>query len=80
MKREERIFIATLIFILITACATSDKARPLPLKSQASYGNAVEIAGALVAARAFADPQEAEEAFGFDIRGAGMLPVQVIPQ
>ena len=31
-----------------------------------------------MAAEAFADPKKAEEAFGFDVRGAGFLPVQVI--
>ena len=31
-----------------------------------------------MASQAYADPKKAEEAFGFNIRGAGMLPVQVI--
>jgi len=31
----------------------------------------------IVGAEAFADPKLAEETFGFDIRGAGVLPVQV---
>jgi len=44
----------------------------------AAYPNATKVAGATVAARAYSDPKEAKEAFGFDIRGAGLYPVQVI--
>ena len=35
-------------------------------------------AGTQIGAKAFSDPAEAKEAFGFDIRKAGMLPVQVV--
>jgi len=63
---------------IIVGCGTSYKAKPLPLKAPASYLNATEAAGATVGAKAFADPKEAKEAFGFDIREAGMLPVQIV--
>jgi len=36
------------------------------------------VAGALIAADSFNDQGQAKQAFGFDIRGAGLLPVQVI--
>jgi len=36
------------------------------------------VAGAQVAAEAYANPEKAKKAFGFDIRGAGLLPVQVV--
>ena len=70
-----------LIFIgvfLFQGCSTSYKAKPLPFKTPASYDNAVTIAGAQVAAKAFNDIKQAKEVFGFDIHGAGMLPVQVV--
>ena len=70
-----------LIFIgvfLFQGCSTSYKAKPLPFKTPASYDNAVTIAGAQVAAKAFNDVKQAKEVFGFDIHGAGMLPVQVV--
>lgn len=38
----------------------------------------VELAGTRVAASALEDPDEARRAFGFDIRGAGLLPVKVV--
>ena len=63
---------------IISGCGTSYTAKPLPLKAPTSYPNATEAAGATVGAKAFVDPKEAKEAFGFDIREAGMLPVQVV--
>ncbi|MBI4495639.1 MAG: hypothetical protein HY697_01770 [Deltaproteobacteria bacterium] len=72
------------MFVLLTAaalasaCATAYKAQPLAFRSPASLPNAVQAAGAVIAAQGFSDPKSAEEAFGFDVRGAGFLPVQVI--
>ena len=64
----------------MVGCATAYRATPLPFRAPASYPNATQIANedTIVGAQAFADPKKAEEAFGFDIRGAGMLPVQVV--
>ncbi len=78
MKRLRIISCTIIFFIFTAACGTGYKAKPLPFKDPAAYPNTREVAGALVAARAFVDPDEANEAFGFDIRGAGMLPVQVV--
>ncbi len=70
--------VTTLLIFFLAGCATSYKAQPLPFRAPSSYGNAVRVGGAVVAAEAFADPKKAEGAFGFDVRGAGFLPVQVI--
>jgi len=78
MKLTAKIGIVVLTVILAAGCSTRYKAKPLPFRSPESYPNAVRAEGVVVAAKAFADKQEAEEAFGFDIRGAGMLPVQVV--
>jgi hypothetical protein len=69
-------FVIAILFMF--SCATRYKAKPMPFKSPASYPNATVAAGATIGARAYADPGEAKEAFGFDILGAGMLPVQVV--
>ena len=77
----KRLFIIVnpVIFLLIVAgCHKSYQAKPLSFKMPASYNNAANVAGAQVAAIAFSDPKQAEDAFGFDIRGAGMFPVEVI--
>lgn len=68
-----------IIIVFLTAgCTTSYKAKPLSFKAPSAYGNLAVVAQAQVGARAYADIEEAKSAFGFDIRGAGMLPVQVV--
>jgi hypothetical protein len=71
MKRNIEIMSVAFILLLSTACATSYKARPMPFRAPSSYANATQIAGAVMAAQAYADPKKAEEAFGFDVRGRG---------
>ena len=78
MRRKNIMIIAAIVLLVATACATSYKAKPLPFRLPGSYENAVEVGGTLVAAQAYADPNKAKEAFGFDVRGAGMFPVQVV--
>lgn len=78
MKKRIETLSVVLILILSTACATSYKARPMPFRAPSSYANATQVGGATMAAQAFADPKKGEEAFGFDVRGAGFLPVEVI--
>jgi hypothetical protein len=63
---------------VIWGCGTAYKAQPLPFKIPTAYDNLVVIDGAQVAGRAFSEPTAAQAAFGFDIRGAGMLPVQLV--
>lgn len=78
MKRKNVLWIAVWGLVFATACATGYRATPMPFRSPSSYANATEVAGVTVAAQAYADPGNAEQAFGFNIRGAGMLPIQVI--
>ena len=67
-----------MIFLFVASCATAYKAQPIPFKMPNSYANAVMVAGATVGAEAFVDSQKAQETFGFDVRGAGLLPVEVV--
>ncbi|MCE5195369.1 MAG: hypothetical protein LLF28_07995 [Nitrospiraceae bacterium] len=76
-KTIQYISILTIITFL-SACSTAYKAQPLSFKAPSSYPNAQKIDGITIAAKAYANKDEAQEAFGFDVRGAGMLPVQVI--
>lgn len=78
MKSKKGILIVAALLFFVAACATSYQAKPLPFKSPSSFPNATEVAGATVGSQAYADPKKAEEAFGFNIRGAGMLPVQIV--
>jgi uncharacterized protein YcfJ len=78
MLSRIRIMAGLMIFMLVAACATAYRAQPLPFREPSSYANAAVVAGTTVAAQAFADRKKAEEAFGFDVRGAGLLPVEVV--
>jgi hypothetical protein len=63
--------------ILLAAC-TSYKSQEVPFRAPSALPNMQIVAGAQVAAQAYADQSEARQAFGFDIRSAGLLPVQVV--
>ncbi|MDJ0782843.1 MAG: hypothetical protein QNJ22_12790 [Desulfosarcinaceae bacterium] len=62
----------------IAGCGTSYKAQPLPFKAPAAYGNTATVANTVIGGQAFVAEDAAEDAFGFNIRGAGMLPVQLV--
>ena len=78
MKKRHIIFVLFVLFVFVSGCATSYQAKPLPLKTPASYANVATVSGAQIAAKAYSDAQEAKETFGFDVLGAGLLPVQVV--
>ena len=67
---------ALVAVLLLAGCAAVREAKPLPVKVLSAYPNATEVFGALVAAEAYPEPAEAKEAFGFDVLGAGILPIQ----
>jgi hypothetical protein len=75
-----------LLSVLVLCCVTGSllagcsayKQQVVPFKMPSAYPNATEVAGATIAAKAYDDSQEAQNAFGFDIRGAGVFPIQVI--
>ena len=77
MKRIDW-FSFLLIVLLLAGCGTAYNAKPLPFKTPAAYNNMVQINGVQIGGQAFADPETARASFGFDIRRAGMLPVQVV--
>jgi hypothetical protein len=68
---------ALIVFTAFPACTTyKDRVPPVPLPS--FRGDYVNVQDAMLAASAYADPEAAREAFGFDIRGAGLLPVRFV--
>lgn len=77
MKHNRFSFTALVVIALACAC-TSYKQQPVSFKMPSAYANATSVAGATVAAKAYHDREEAKAAFGFDIRSAGLYPVQVI--
>ena len=78
MKREQPFILILLLVFILAACSTAYKATPLPFKNPNSYANSQEALGAVIAATAYSNAKEAKKAFGFNIREAGMLPVQIV--
>ena len=77
MRKKRKILCLLILFVFAASC-TAYKAQPLPFKTPDSYPNVKEFAGAKVGAKAYVNSDEAKDAFGFNIREAGMLPVQVV--
>lgn len=71
------IFTIFLAVLWLAGCTTYER-QVVPFKMPSAYPNATAVAAATIAAKAYDNPEEATAAFGFDIRGAGILPVQVI--
>lgn len=63
--------------LFLLSCSKYER-QVVPFKMPSAYPNAVEVDGAVVASKAYDDPKEAGQAFGFSIREAGILPVKVI--
>ncbi len=78
MKKNTYLVCIIMSLFVLAACGPTYKAKPLPFKAPSAYDNTKEVAGAMVAAKAYDDPEEATEVFGFNAIDAGMLPVQVV--
>jgi hypothetical protein len=77
IKKTVSIISVVTVFAIVLACA-SYESKVVPFKMPGAYPNAMEVAGATIAAQVYSDKKEAEDAFGFDIIGAGLMPVRVI--
>jgi len=77
MFNRRMAFAGLFILALLVAC-TSYRSQEVSFRSPSSLPNMQVAAGAQIAAQAYADKAVAKEAFGFDIRAAGLLPVQVV--
>jgi hypothetical protein len=73
------VFFSASLFLVfgLNACSTySDKVAPIPLPSEKTGGLEVNDVG--IYAEAYLKHDAAKQAFGFDIRGAGVLPVRFV--
>ncbi len=66
-----------LVFLLFTGCS-SYQYRAAPITLPSAQPGHVNIDGVQVTATAYLSPAYAKARFGFDIRKAGLLPVQVV--
>jgi hypothetical protein len=65
------------LFLTVFGC-TPYKSQEVSFRHPSAYPGMQSVAGALIAAESFNDRTLARQAFGFDIRGAGLLPVQIV--
>ncbi len=72
----QKLFILCISMSLLACSTYGDRVAPVPLPTQSL--NHVNANGALLLANAYVDYDAAEAAFGFNIRGAGLLPVRVV--
>jgi hypothetical protein len=66
-----------IIVAQLSGCATYES-QSVSFRPPQDYANYHNTSGLQVGAESFADRKQAEQAFGFDIRAAGLLPVQVV--
>jgi hypothetical protein len=79
MKRHtSEVFVLLIALAVALSSCQRYQTRVVPAKLPSAYPNATEVAGATIAARVYEDKKEAEAVYGFDIVGAGVLPVQVV--
>ena len=78
MYHKGTLLIIVVMASLLSACSTAYKSQEVSFRYPTSYNFSQDIAGAKVAVEAFADKDHAQHAFGFDIIGAGVLPVQIV--
>ena len=77
MKTAKKLLVSILAIIQVAGC-TSYRSQYVSFRPPEGYANKQESGGVAVGAEAYADSAEAKEAFGFDIRDAGLLPVQLV--
>ena len=77
IPRLVSLFLSVFLLFTLAACSTyGDKVAPVPLPSEQTGGLEVNNVG--LYAEAYLQPDAAKQAFGFDIRGAGVLPVRFV--
>ncbi len=74
--QKKCLYLLPVFIFLLAACARYER-KVVPFKMPSAYSNATEASGGVIAAKAYDDVKEAKSAFGFDIIGAGILPVQI---
>ncbi len=77
IKRFQHVILGLILMVVVGACSSYQyKAVPIPLPS--SQAQSVNVDGVHISAVAYLSPEYAKSRFGFDIRKAGLLPVQVV--
>ncbi len=78
MRRTALCTVILFLSVITLPSCTNYKSREVSFRPPSAYPGMQVVAGAQIAAADYADKSAARDAFGFDIRGTGILPVQVI--
>jgi hypothetical protein len=79
LRYHRSVFVCvTLLMVLALGACQTYQPQVVPFKMPMAYPNFTRAGGADIAAKSYDDPTEASQAFGYDMRGSGILPVQVI--
>ena len=73
-----KIFALLILPLFLLSACTTYKTQYAGFRPPEGYTNSQTINGLTIGSEAFATRKDAEKAFGFDIKGAGLLPVQVV--
>jgi len=80
MQRNMKLLALGMGLALLVSGCVRYRSQVVPFRAPSSYANMQVVVDTQVAAQAYADKAAARQVFGFDVRGAGLLPVQVIMQ
>jgi hypothetical protein len=73
----KQLSIVMMLLLFVTGC-TGYKSQYIPFRAPEAYVNHQEVAGVSLGSEAYPDKKSAKEAFGFDIKGSGLLPVKLV--
>lgn len=77
-SRYRKILPFVFMTLFFTVACARYETKIQPLKMPSAYPNVTQIGDTMLGAEAYSDNKKAKEAFGFDIRSAGVLPVRVV--
>ena len=78
IRQKAAMIFCILLLPSFVSCTYQDRVQPVSLPDGSP--NSVNINGLKLSATPYADREKAKKAFGFDIRDAGLLPVQLVFQ
>ncbi|MDR2386356.1 MAG: hypothetical protein LBE80_02065 [Deltaproteobacteria bacterium] len=65
------------VMLIAAACAPRYEFKPVPIRPLEGYSNLINFNGGLVGAHAVYDSKEVVKFFGFDLKKAGVIPIQL---
>ena len=74
----KRTFVCAIMVPMLLSACTGYKSQYVSFKPPEAFSNKQQVAGISIGAEAYADKDAAENAFGFDIRGDGLMTVQLV--